>query len=211
MTEQSTELTEQPSQDSTTQDDQVNGQEEVTSSESSETDKSGKTDEYDLDGEKITAAQIKEWKQGYMRQDDYTRKTQELAKAKEPQKEELPEDVKLAIDTLRKAGVVTKEDLALQKAQEEDERSFKDLLKKHPELKTHEKALSQIGRVDHRPWDELASDYGFITKDKLAKAKDSKPIVGEKIMTPPKAKSVADMSPAEWEAYKKQNSTGGLK
>lgn len=34
---------------------------------------------FDLDGEKVTAEQIKEWKQGYLRQDDYTRKSQEVA------------------------------------------------------------------------------------------------------------------------------------
>ena len=36
---------------------------------------------YDIDGlGNVTAEQIKEWKQGYMRQSDYTRKTQELAR-----------------------------------------------------------------------------------------------------------------------------------
>jgi hypothetical protein len=35
--------------------------------------------ELDLDGEKLTLEQIKEFKKGYMRQSDYTRKTQEIA------------------------------------------------------------------------------------------------------------------------------------
>ena len=35
--------------------------------------------EYEVDGEKITIDQIKEWKQNGLRQSDYTRKTQELA------------------------------------------------------------------------------------------------------------------------------------
>lgn len=34
---------------------------------------------FELDGEKITAEQIKEWKQNGLRQSDYTKKTQELA------------------------------------------------------------------------------------------------------------------------------------
>lgn len=38
---------------------------------------------YDLDGEQITAEQIKEWKAGHMLQADYTRKTQELAAQRE--------------------------------------------------------------------------------------------------------------------------------
>lgn len=36
--------------------------------------------EYDVDGEKYTIDQIREWKQGNLRQSDYTRKTQEIAK-----------------------------------------------------------------------------------------------------------------------------------
>ena len=35
--------------------------------------------EFDIDGEKLTLEQIREFKRGYMRQSDYTRKTQELA------------------------------------------------------------------------------------------------------------------------------------
>ncbi len=35
-----------------------------------------------LDGQEITSEQIKEWKNGYLRQSDYTKKTQELAKSR---------------------------------------------------------------------------------------------------------------------------------
>jgi len=38
-----------------------------------------KPTKFDLEGEEVTPEQIKEWKAGYLRQEDYTRKTQSLA------------------------------------------------------------------------------------------------------------------------------------
>lgn len=38
---------------------------------------------FELDGEQVTAEQIKEWKSGHLMQADYTRKTQELARQQE--------------------------------------------------------------------------------------------------------------------------------
>lgn len=43
--------------------------------------------EFEIDGEKFTPEQIKEWRKGSMRQSDYTRKTQEVAKQREQYKE----------------------------------------------------------------------------------------------------------------------------
>lgn len=44
---------------------------------------------YEIDGEKYTAEQIREWKQGNMRQSDYTRKTQEVAQSRKEAQEAL--------------------------------------------------------------------------------------------------------------------------
>lgn len=222
MTEQSTSPIDQPvvkNEESAVETDQVNGQSETTESENSETDNSGKTETvYEIDGEKLTPEQIKEFKAGYLRQQDYTKKTQELAEERkklsrnetESKADEIDPDVKAALDILKKAGVVTKEDLALSKAQEEDQKRFNALLTKFPELKAHERAIAQIGKVDNRDWEEIAKDYGFLKDDKLAKAKESKPIVGAKGVSTPKAKSVADMSPSEYREWKKQNLGDGL-
>jgi hypothetical protein len=51
----------------------------VESSEPSGTVPTAPTD-IEIDGEKYTPEQIREWKQGHLRQSDYTKKTQELAK-----------------------------------------------------------------------------------------------------------------------------------
>jgi hypothetical protein len=45
--------------------------------------------EFEIDGEKYTIDQIKEWKQGNLRQSDYTKKTQALAKEREQNKQAL--------------------------------------------------------------------------------------------------------------------------
>jgi hypothetical protein len=44
---------------------------------------------FDIDGEKLTPQQIKEYKQGYLRQADYTKKTQEVANLRKEHKEAL--------------------------------------------------------------------------------------------------------------------------
>jgi hypothetical protein len=153
-----------------------------------------------------------------MRQQDYTKKTQELAEEKrtlsraeqKAQVEELDPEVRKAVDVLKQAGVVTKDDLALMKAQEEDMKQFKKLLKAHPELKAHEKAMAQIGRVDNRAWNDIAIEYGFLQSDKLSKAKTSREVVGSKVIQPEQPKSIKDMSPDEYSAWKKQNIGTGL-
>lgn len=45
--------------------------------------------EYDVDGEKYTIDQIREWKQGNLRQSDYTKKTQEIARLRKENDEAL--------------------------------------------------------------------------------------------------------------------------
>ncbi len=44
---------------------------------------------FELDGEQYTQDQIKEWKMGYLRQSDYTKKTQEIASARKEHQQAL--------------------------------------------------------------------------------------------------------------------------
>lgn len=173
----------------------------------------------EIDGEQVPLSLVKEWKAGHMRQEDYTRKTQELAAAKRDlarnqttakeyaKPDDLPEEVKAAVETLKKAGFATKDDLKMLKVQEEDEKAFKKLVKSYPELKAHEKAIRQIGLTDHRAWEDIAKDYGFLGADKLAKAKAANPVKGVK--PSPEAKDtkvdIASMSDKEYEAWKAAN------
>lgn len=60
-------------------------------------------DKYIIDGEEYTIEQLKEFKQGYMRQSDYTRKTQELAKMrKEAEANKGDEDVSSEMKRIQK-------------------------------------------------------------------------------------------------------------
>jgi hypothetical protein len=175
----------------------------------------------EIDGEQVPLSQVKAWKEGHMRQEDYTRKTQELAEAKrqlarskdgaETKAEDMTPEVKAAVETLKKAGFATKEDLQMLKVQEEDAKNFRRLIKSYPELKTHEKALKQIGLTDNRAWEDIAKDYGFLSADKVAKAKAANPVRGVK--TAPtsgeKKLDIASMSEKEYEAWKKANLGAG--
>lgn len=173
-------------------------------------------DVIELDGEKLTPQQIKEYKAGYMRQQDYTKKTQELAQAKreiarsggeeKPKGEELDPEVKAALEALKKAGVATKDDLLLMKAQEADQKEFRRMLKTYPDLLPHKKALKQIGLSDNRAWVDIAKDYGFLDEAKLAKAKASQPVKGVK--SSPTSEAPKDLPKAgtpEWDAWKAAN------
>src|SRR5690606_40292122 len=46
---------------------------------SQETEEPSLPDFWEIDGEKVTIDQIREWRKGYLRMDDYTRKTQRLS------------------------------------------------------------------------------------------------------------------------------------
>lgn len=201
MLDQSNETVEQPTQDSATQD-QGNEQVETTT-------------EKEIEAQP-TPEEIAEWKKGYMRQDDYTRKTQELAaernklartEEKPTPKKEVDPEVEAATKVLREAGFMTKDDLLLVKAQEEDAKRLKKLIKANPELKVHEEAIKRVGLTDNSAWDDIVTKYGFLNKDKLQKAKASQPVIGAKgIPAKEKAeKSVKNMTDAEYNTWKQQN------
>jgi hypothetical protein len=212
------ELKQSPDGDQPTEESTEKENDQVETTDSGESDV--ETPTVEIDGEKYTLDEVKEWKKGNMREADYRKKTQELAEAKReiarakenPSVNEVVDpEVKAALETLKAAGVATKEDLLLMKAQEEDAKHFKRLIKKHPELKQHEKALKAIGLTDNRAWEDIVKDYGFLSGDKLAKAKKTNPITGAK--TAPadeKPKGLPKAGTPEWEAWKKQNLGQGL-
>jgi hypothetical protein len=186
-----------------------------------ETDQEDSHDEptIEIDGEKVPISTVKAWKEGNMRQEDYTRKTQELAEAKRElarvnpttaeyaKPDDLSDEAKAAIDVLKKAGFATKEDLQMLKVQEEDAKNFRKLIKNHPELKLHEKAIKQIGLTDNRAWEDIVREYGFLSDDKIAKAKAQNPVKGAKSLpgTQEKKLDIANMNEKEYEAWKRAN------
>lgn len=167
-----------------------------------------------IDGEEVP---LEELKKGYMRQKDYTQKTQALSEQRkalgaEPVQEtnEVDPSLEQAVQVLKQQGFATKEDLVAMKAAEEDSKKLDDLLEANPDLKQHEKAIRKIGEGDNSAWEDIIQNYGFNKGNKLAKAKTSRPIKGASQTSVP-AKSLKDLSPDEFEAWKRANLMGSSK
>jgi hypothetical protein len=193
--EQSNAQTEQPEKDSG----QAN-KDQVQNEEQSEQD-SSEEQMVEVDGKEIPLSELKK---GYMRHSDYTKKTQEIAeikrKGESSKEDELPPEAKAAIDVLKKAGFATKEDLQALAQQQEDQKQFRKLIKKNPELAPFKEALQKIGMQDNRPWDVLAKEYGFLKSDKLSKVK--RPLVGNATVKK-QSKSMKDASMTEYQEWRK--------
>lgn len=174
----------------------------------------------EVNGEQVP---LDELKQGYMRQSDYTRKTQELSNLRkevesektsivrnaEPSNEvQLDDDVKQAAEVLKKAGFVTNEDLKLQEKKLADERKLQALIDANPDLASKEEAIRAIGKTDNRAWEDIVDAYGFKESSKILKAK-ARGIKGEPVSKEPvKEKSVKDMTPEEYADWKKKHLKG---
>ena len=161
----------------------------------------------DVDGERIP---LDELKKGYMRQKDYTHKTQALAeeRRKVTQPPVDPEVVKAA-EVLKQYGFATKEDLEMERLRQEDEKNFQRLMEANPELKKDEKKIRAIGMNSNAAWEDIIHEYGFKEKTALKRARTSDNIVGAPTpKTQPKPKSVREMSSSEFKEWKKANLKG---
>lgn len=180
-----------------------------------------------LGDEKIPLSQVAEWKKGYMRQEDYTKKTQEIAEAKRalgrtgetppsPQvrsENQLDPDVEVAVKTLKEVGgFATKQDIeavaAKIKAENDDERSLQKIFASNPELKRHEKAIRAIGKSDKRAYEDIIVDYKFA--EKVEKSNSSDEVMGMPTPKHKQEKSIADMTDAEYTAFMASKTSGNL-
>jgi hypothetical protein len=92
---------------------------------------------YEVNGEQLS---IEELRKGYMRQSDYTKKTQEIAsKRKELTKEE--QDAKNFLD---EQGYMTKIDLETMKETIREDQQLSTIMDNSPDLKKHEKAIKDL-------------------------------------------------------------------
>jgi len=202
---------------------QASTNEQPTQVELSQTDQtemeSGQANTIEVNGEQVP---IDELKAGYMRNSDYTRKTQELSKQrKELESEktryvrnttdsqiEISDEVAQAAEVLRGAGFLTKEDLEIERQRQADERKLQELIDANPDLASKEEAIRAIGKTDNRAWEDIVSAYGFKESNQILKAK-ARGIKGQP--TPkeaPRQKSVSEMSDQEYAEWKAQNLRG---
>jgi len=181
----------------------------------------------EIDGEQVPLSEVKKWKAGNMRTDDYTRKTQELAEEKRrlargqrTLKSSITTDkvandpaAKQALEALKSLGFMTQDEVddrlsTFQQGQQE-ERALSSIIARNPRLKPYEKAIREIGKNSGAAWEDIITNYGFSQKTALIRAKGSRQIVGN----PPAKKAaaekeVSDMTDAELEAWEKRNLTG---
>lgn len=143
---------------------------------------------------------------GYLRQQDYTRKTQEIAEARR-QKEEAPDESEEVKRTLKQMWFATKEEIqeyvASVARQQTEESKLSGLIQSNPELKQFEWAIKEIAKTDNSAIEDIIVKYGFSTHDKLAQAKQSRNLVGNSnAVAGEQPKSIADMTEAEYAKFK---------
>jgi len=157
---------------------------------------------------------IDELKKGYLRQSDYTKKAQELAREKEKLNQkpewELNED-ELAEKFLQDKGYVKKSDIQAEidarLAKERDTYYLDKLIENNPTLKQHEVAIKKIAEVDDSAIDDIIVKYNFLSSDKLNKAKQRDIVWGNR--EEEKAIDISNMTSEQWDAYKAKMWIGG--
>jgi len=148
----------------------------------------------DINWEKIS---IDELKAGYLRQSDYTRKTQELSKLKK--ESTLTDEEKSAIEFLKTSWFATKDDLENYSKLQIQNQTIKQIIDTNPDLKPYEQAIKDLSVAHGIAPEDVIEKYGFKSKDKLAKARLQWDIKGS---METKAKSIAEMSDKEYAEYK---------
>lgn len=159
---------------------------------------------------------LDELKKGYLRQSDYTRKTQELAKEREQSmrqsNDDEPDDVKAAEAFLKSKGYLTKAEMdALLEAKlkaQKDEITLEKIIDANPTLKQHEEAIRKIAQIDNSAIEDIVVKYNFITTDKLSKAKANRDLVWGWTKEQSEKVDISSMTPEQWEAYKKKTGIG---
>lgn len=146
---------------------------------------------------------------GYLRQQDYTRKTQEIAEVRKQKEQEATkgdetEEVK---KTLKQLGFATKDEIqeyvVSLARQQTEEQKLSNLIQSNPELKQFEWAIKEIAKTDNSAIEDIIVKYGFSTHDKLTQAKNTRSLVwNSNANGGDKPKSVADMNDAEYAKFK---------
>lgn len=149
---------------------------------------------------------LEELQKGYMRQDDYTRKTQELAaqKTQEPQDPD-QEQAKLWFkQTAEELWYVSKDHLEAQKKENQQEKDLQDTIRDNPDIAPLEQAIRELQKASWLSAEEVIQTYWLKSVDKISRAK-SKPMMWNNV----KQSWVKDLSEVqvwtpEWEEAKQQ-------
>lgn len=162
---------------------------------------------------------------GYLRQSDYTKKTQELAeerkmaqaqasKAKDAGYQWDPTDDEAVEQYLQSRGYAKKETVEsiveakikwLNKSQQ-DEQTIQWLMASNPDLKQFEWAIRKIAATDDSAIEDIVVKYGFSTHDKLSKAKQRWLVWWWNKLEDDKPKPVSERTKEDWAKFEAQAS-----
>lgn len=153
---------------------------------------------------------LDELQNGYQRQADYTRKTQELAREREmlqkqaPVQEQNNDDVEVEkyVSSIVERQVEQK--IAWLTKQQQDEQTLQSVLASNPDLKQFEWAIRKIAATDNSAIEDIVVKYGFSSHDKLSKAKQRDIVGWTNKLESDKAKPVSEWSKDDWAKFEAQ-------
>lgn len=154
---------------------------------------------------------LDELKNGYMRQSDYTRKTQELSQQGNRQ-QEIEQEPQDNNGEARKWWIgtnVLKPELDKFEKRMEAKQNFERLLNANPDLKKFRTAIEKIAKAENKAYEDVIEENWFASKDKLKQAKERSPI-GDSSFDEKPTKSIAELSDKEFaEREKTQSGNSG--
>jgi len=153
---------------------------------------------------------LDELQNGYQRQSDYTRKTQELAREREmlqrqaPVQEQNNDDVEVEKYVSSIVEKQVEQKIAWLTKQQQDEQTLQSVLASNPDLKQFEWAIRKIAATDNSAIEDIVVKYGFSSHDKLSKAKQRDIVGWSNRLESDKAKPVSEWSKDDWAKFEAQ-------
>lgn len=153
---------------------------------------------------------LDELQNGYQRQADYTRKTQELAREREmlqkqaPVQEQNNDDVEVEKYVSSIVEKQVEQKIAWLTKQQQDEQTLQSVLASNPDLKQFEWAIRKIAATDNSAIEDIVVKYGFSSHDKLSKAKQRDIVGWTNKLESDKAKPVSEWSKDDWAKFEAQ-------
>lgn len=155
---------------------------------------------------------------GYMRQSDYTRKTQELAEERKQlqwqvTRQDTSDDEDANVEAYLQSKGYAKADQVeklvndrlqgIAKSQQ-DEETLRKLIIENPELKQYEWAIREIAKNDNSALEDIVVKYGFSTHDKLSEAK-KRSVMWWSTNSVDGKKPVSEWTDKDWELFEAQH------
>ena len=155
---------------------------------------------------------------GYMRQSDYTRKTQELAEERKQLQwqvtrvdtsDEEDANVEAYLQSKGYAKADQVEKLVNDRLQgiaksQQDEETLRKLIIENPELKQYEWAIREIAKNDNSALEDIVVKYGFSTHDKLSEAK-KRSVMWWSTNSVDGKKPMSEWTEKDWELFEAQH------